>query len=1024
MITGVTSRLQLLGPPTPPSRRPQEAYPADRTSQCSATQAKMSSDPAVSIFTTDQKAISPDWQQFLAHPEIRCPITPEVSPTAVTYSCTSAQFFGLKFTSTANDSRFKQHGPFIDNTQRVVLLGLDSSSSLTHVSIVSVIQAFTGLPGLTAGGGLVQTIISTIPDDAKLNLNAAETRNAVWCVPGQTMTVSAALVFTLPTGSGIFDTVKQKIMDELGISIGDLGPLNLYLQRDSYGTLVSDDDGTTPPSFAVYHSCSLTIQTTIDGFDFWFRLDPQGVSVTLTQNPLDETDIWAKLQALGGSNHEAAPPSKSSSMPAGPDILSHVDLLSVSLGKNLGGKFWWRIQTVLEWGAAQHGHPPILIGLSYDSLNKAFLGRLLTKSCFQVDKRLPTYLASADVLPRSYFPNAAALDSLPEAYLLEDIFPEVAGLPNCVPNQISTAQLSYSSQAAHSMLSFAVTVTRSSTAGKEAVPAPFTWDQLSISASKTTTGTGNPKTSTFFFSASSSWTLRPRSADMALFTPASMGLTVAYASGSWAVTGYVQNLSFGVLAGFFDNDAAVDALGKLTIKELEVFYTYSKKSASSFLLSGTITLGLLELRLFYQYMGSTAQKGQTAADIRSKPGDPKAIDIPAQGSTNWQFKAFLGAANGQKATLGDIVDSVVGPSQGSSILPEFVSSIEIAPASGDGSAVSIEVAKAASGVVFNLNILISTVKFSFIQISAGGVTTRVLRLDAGKLPVIGSIPLINQLPQPFDDLVYLWVGGAVGLLDSDVTTITGALDSSERLLYKKITTKPSATAPVIAPGHHFMVINGGQVVLDHVFEIGKDEAKPASQTGEPSLVANVTPKATSIIVARAAAADPVPVPVNSPSKGSLTKTLGPLTFSAITLQYKDKVLWIHMDAVLALGPIALGLVGFGIGFSTTGLNITDLVHIADDVGRLQWELHGLSIAFDKPPLTLAGMFEHDIIQLPNNGSMEVYKGGVGLGFPPYTFVGVGEYSIVQQDGNSYKSVFVFAKLDGRKYCNVVLSLGP
>jgi hypothetical protein len=124
-----------------------------------------------------------------------------------------------------------------------------------------------------------------------------------------------------------------------------------------------------------------------------------------------------------------------------------------------------------------------------------------------------------------------------------------------------------------------------------------------------------------------------------------------------------------------------------------------------------------------------------------------------------------------------------------------------------------------------------------------------------------------------------------------------------------------------------------------------------------------------------------------------------------------------MDAVLALGPISLGLLDFGIGFDTTGLKLNNLSDIATDlVGaapRLQWELHGLSLAFDQPPLVLAGMFEHDILAI-TGGTEDVYKGGIGVSFPPYTFVGVGEYANVIQNGSSYKSVFVFAKLDGRK----------
>lgn len=76
--------------------------------------------------------------------------------------------------------------------------------------------------------------------------------------------------------------------------------------------------------------------------------------------------------------------------------------------------------------------------------------------------------------------------------------------------------------------------------------------------------------------------------------------------GDWWVQGHVRDLNFGVLAGFMDTkknvgDAALDILGKLTLGEMDVLFTYSKdKQPASFLVTGTITLGALELRLFYQ----------------------------------------------------------------------------------------------------------------------------------------------------------------------------------------------------------------------------------------------------------------------------------------------------------------------------------------------------------------------------------------------------------------------------------------
>jgi hypothetical protein len=605
------------------------------------------------------------------------------------------------------------------------------------------------------------------------------------------------------------------------------------------------------------------------------------------------------------------------------------------------------------------------------------------------------------------------------------------------------AEISYSnSNTTGSVLFFALTLIRSEDNSTDHVPAPFTWDELGLTASKRSPPSGAKADSVFSCGVSATFTLNPRPDDVLKYDSAAMGIQVLYTAGSWRVSAYIEDLQCGLLFGFFDADEAVrnavaEIVGNLTIKELDVLYTYNAKLASSFLLSGTITLGKLEMRLFYQYVSSAATPNATAADRGRKPGDPDTLAPPAKDAV-WSFECRLGAADGQTTNLGEIVDSIIP--HGSSNIPDFVKGIAIAPASGDRSAISLKVAKVAlpkppasasvpsgsaasgasvsnsattqpdttMGAVFVLNVNILGVRFSFIQISSNGTTRYLLRLAVDKIPLIGSIPLINQLPQPFDEMLYLWVSGTADLTEADVTAINHVLDPSDALVFKANTqADPKATA--IAHGHHFMIINDGKVTLDHVFKPSQDEITKTGGGADGSSTSGETTDH--------------PAPDNEPTKGALTKTLGPLTISAVTLQYKDKVLWVHMDAVLALGPISLGLLGFGIGFDTTGLKLNSLSDIATDmVGatkRLRWELHGLSLAFERPPLELAGMFEHDIMTIPG-GTEDVYKGGVGVSFPPYTFIGVGEYANVTQNGSSYKSVFVFAKLDGRKLMCAIL----
>jgi hypothetical protein len=84
-----------------------------------------------------------------------------------------------------------------------------------------------------------------------------------------------------------------------------------------------------------------------------------------------------------------------------------------------------------------------------------------------------------------------------------------------------------------------------------------------------------------------------------------------------------------------------------------------------------------------------------------------------------------------------------------------------------------------------------------------------------------------------------------------------------------------------------------------------------------------------------------------------------------------------------------------------------LENLGDILEHIEVEIHGLVILFEKPPLLLAGIFEHE-----TTATTESYRGGIGVSFPPYMFVAVGEYSITHDNSNNpYKSLFVFAKLD-------------
>jgi hypothetical protein len=218
---------------------------------------------------------------------------------------------------------------------------------------------------------------------------------------------------------------------------------------------------------------------------------------------------------------------------------------------------------------------------------------------------------------------------------------------------------------------------------------------------------------------------------------------------------------------------------------------------------------------------------------------------------------------------------------------------------------------------------------------------RILRVLVDKIPLVQDIPVIDEIPQPFDDLEYMWVSDSGGLLESDVTSINNVLDSADALLYKNIT-KDDPSNVAIVPGNHFTLIENGAVALDHVFETGTPEASNANTA----------------VVRAAASADTTPAASNA-SKGPVNKKLGPLSISAVSLQYKEqngnKHLWVTLDAIFTMGPISFALLGFGIGLLMNDIHLNDLGGI---LSKIDAQLNGMALSFNNPPILLAGIFEH------------------------------------------------------------------
>jgi hypothetical protein len=282
------------------------------------------------------------------------------------------------------------------------------------------------------------------------------------------------------------------------------------------------------------------------------------------------------------------------------------------------------------------------------------------------------------------------------------------------------------------------------------------------------------------------------------------------------------------------------------------------------------------------------------------------------------------------------------------------------------------------------------------------------RIGVDKIPLINSIPLVQQLPQPFDKLEYVYVEDSSsdgGFTTTELGIINGELPSgAPQFVYKDNNSGADADDLVaLQAGHHFIIVNKDEVVLDHVFQ---DASSPdaSSQATSQAIVAKgaITASDTSTNDA-------------TPTKGNLDIQLPFLSINGITLQFKQGSLYMDVDGTMVLGPIQGSVIGFEVVLNISQIKLNDLSKIPISFG-----IHGLGVSVDESPLEIAGGFIHD--QVPANsssappgsssGMIDRYMGGVSIGFEEWEFTAVGAYEVITSGTNSYKSVFVYAKLNG------------
>ncbi|KAI1198695.1 putative transcriptional activator srcap-like protein [Nemania serpens] len=469
----------------------------------------------------------------------------------------------------------------------------------------------------------------------------------------------------------------------------------------------------------------------------------------------------------------------------------------------------------------------------------------------------------------------------------------------------------------------------------------------------------------------------------------------------WQLEAELRGLYASTLCEFFDSSSAdhvLPLLDSLEIANMHLLYKYEKGGAkgrsvgSSFDYTGAILIAGLELDLMFHY-DNTGQLKFTA--------DLKAAD--------------------DTTTLGDILTNILGDSDLD--LPPFLADTIFNGDKDSGNTINLEIQKSKAGFHFLTNIVFEPIEVVFAQfhsvnwppstpskrlVKAGVVALPSIPMPSIPMPSI-PIPLIGDLAQPFDEIYLLWVQDAAnlpknvqaqpGLTVAEIDDLNTSLGKYP-LVYKNKSKNPTNTDVVITAGAHFCVIIKGQdnnrtLVLDYSFKKTRPQPKGQVSTDKSSLFQ------------RLAKEEKKPDSDGNSSTAPFKKTAGPLSISNLGLKYADKKLHIIFTATMKIGPVGLSLIGFSLGVDLAVLKKPEL-------SDFSVTLEGLSVSFERPPLTIAGIIRHG-----QDATLNYYAGGVIIGWVPYQLQAAGFYgeatpeeTTPKRGSDPFVSVFVFARLEG------------
>lgn len=711
----------------------------------------------------------------------------------------------------------------------------------------------------------------------------------------------------------------------------------------------------------------------------------------------------------------------------GQSFFNDFHLWHVILERPTGGSISWNIALLVNIPIGQ-GIVPIFLMFDTGNNTKTFNGGLLVTSSLQnmavfpndAQFLLPTFQDYRSI-PLNYLSNGV----VPDYIDLAQVFGGDVSFPGALPTRMTAGSMTYSqdSDNNHLEIQFKLNHGPSQSSDPKTIPAPFTWDQAKFHLLKDT------KTKVDIMEITSQFQLVGGHLDFSLVYNRS--------DTKWYVTADATEINFGALVQFFDPSATssmTSVLGKLTLQSLHIAYVYEKDrktqnmAGSSFVFAGVVRIAdTLLLDMFYQYTSDSS--GQTPHDLleglkQLKPpiNYPVSLKVPTFNtgeSSAWKLDFFVNTVKGG-ATVAQVLYGIASITD----IPGFIGDLKLEKdQNGTQPVLSLQAAKqkfsdTEHAITFYFDISISFMEFTFAQVAIKDDTSatspsatspfRILRFSVGALPLFNTLPVIKELPQPYQSLNYYYIAGptdpdnntSIDISNTFFKWLNDNLFGDSKLYCKAATTDDSGTA--LKLGSHFVVVNNDSCVLDHLFNAPDSPSITTTQTPQPD-----GQSSQKVVVRKPFIRDTAPDETdNTPTKGTVKKDTPFISISGMALQYKQQTLWLFMDATITLGPIEMDLIGFGIGLMLgpghVNLSHPQGLNFDHDIA---FQLKGLAMDLDQPPVLIAGVFEHEVTE-----TLDAYRGGIAVGFDPYDFVAVGEYAEVTEmlpNKDTYKSIFVY-----------------